>query len=452
MNNLDKLDSFSDEIMKNSFVAKLFSIMRARVNLAPTGIIPYLLIISIYFLLICLCLPYFAEDRTGIGLIILLTFFLFLLNLFSNKSLVVQFNSIDFLILVFILISAMSTFSSYFLKESLLGFIKYLLYFLLYFVIKITMMNRASLVSIMRARASLAPTYLFIFLCVGASIISAIGIWQYISGVEPLATWEDPNIENIHTRVYSTLGNPNLLAGYLLLMLPVSIFLPVHLKPKLLILAGSVIMFCCLILTGSRGGYIGLITISLFLFIIFLVRQKRLKSIFFYLILFILLILALTFMFPIFAERISTIFTFREHSSNNFRINVWSSCLEMLKDNFLTGIGPGNSTFREVYGLYMKNNFDALSAYDIFLEIGIETGILGCIAFILIFVVSLLKLHYLFWQKGNLFALGIFLSLVGVLIHGMTDTVFFRPQIFIPFWFLIAYIAKLDIEEKERQV
>ena len=444
MNNLDKLDSFSDEIMKNSFVAKLFSIMRARVNLAPTGIIPYLLIISIYFLLICLCLPYFAEDRTGIGLIILLTFFLFLLNLFSNKSLVVQFNSIDFLILVFILISAMSTFSSYFLKESLLGFIKYLLYFLLYFVIKITMMNRAS--------ASLAPTNLFIFLCVGASIISAIGIWQYISGVEPLATWEDPNIENIHTRVYSTLGNPNLLAGYLLLMLPVSVFLPVNLKQKLLILAGSVIMFCCLILTGSRGGYIGLITISLFLFIIFLVRQKRLKSIFFYLILFILLILALTFMFPIFTERISTIFTFREHSSNNFRINVWSSCLEMLKDNFLTGIGPGNSTFREVYGLYMKNNFDALSAYNIFLEIGIETGILGCIAFILIFVLSLLKLHYLFWQKGNLFALGIFLSLVGVLIHGMTDTVFFRPQIFIPFWFLIASIAKLDMEEKERQV
>jgi len=39
-----------------------------------------------------------------------------------------------------------------------------------------------------------------------------------------------------------------------------------------------------------------------------------------------------------------------------------------LKDNFLIGIGTGNTTFRLVYGLYMVTGFDALGAYNIYLD------------------------------------------------------------------------------------
>ena len=158
-------------------------------------------------------------------------------------------------------------------------------------------------------------------------------------------------------------------------------------------------------------------------------------------------ILSLTFLFPVITERILTIFTFREHSSNNYRLNVWISCLKMLKENILIGVGPGNSTFRLAYGLYMLTGFDALAAYNIFLEIAIEIGLLGSFVLISIFLLSFLKLHYLFWQKCNIFSLAIFISLIGLLTHGMVDTVFFRPQIFVPFWFLVASIARMEGEQ-----
>ena len=158
---------------------------------------------------------------------------------------------------------------------------------------------------------------------------------------------------------------------------------------------------------------------------------------------FIIFILTIIFLFPILQERILTIFTFREHSSNSYRINVWLSCLKMLKDNWLFGIGPGNSTFRLAYGLYMFSGFDALGAYNIFLEFAIEAGIFSLLVFILIQLVSFLKLHCLFWENGNILALGVFISLVGLLIHGMVDTILLRPQVFVPYFFLLGSIAKL---------
>jgi hypothetical protein len=46
----------------------------------------------------------------------------------------------------------------------------------------------------------------------------------------------------------------------------------------------------------------------------------------------------------------------------------------MFKDNWLLGIGVGNQNFREIYGLYMKTGFDALSAYNIYLETAVESA------------------------------------------------------------------------------
>ena len=52
--------------------------------------------------------------------------------------------------------------------------------------------------------------------------------------------------------------------------------------------------------------------------------------------------------------RIFSIFAMRTDSSNSFRFNVYHSCIDMVKDNWLLGIGLGNQNFREIYGLYMK--------------------------------------------------------------------------------------------------
>ena len=109
----------------------------------------------------------------------------------------------------------------------------------------------------------------------------------------------------------------------------------------------------------------------------------------------------------------------------------------MFKDNWLLGIGVGNQNFREIYGLYMKTGFDALSAYNIYLETAVESGIFALIAF-LGFLVLIIKKAVK--NISNIYVLASLISITGILVHGFVDTVFFRPQIQFTFWIMAAVI------------
>ena len=146
--------------------------------------------------------------------------------------------------------------------------------------------------------------------------------------------------------------------------------------------------------------------------------------------------------------RILSIFAMRQDSSNSFRFNVYQSSLQMFKDNWLLGIGVGNKNFREIYGLYMKTGFDALSAYNIYLETAVESGIFALIAFVAYLGMQCFNsVKYILTSTDVAKVVLIsaaFVSLIGVMAHGMVDTVFFRPQIQIIFWVMMALIASRD--------
>ena len=149
--------------------------------------------------------------------------------------------------------------------------------------------------------------------------------------------------------------------------------------------------------------------------------------------------------------RVLSIFAMRQDSSNSFRFNVYHSSVEMFKDNWLLGIGVGNQNFREIYGLYMKTGFDALSAYNIFLEIAVESGIFALVAFVG-FLINLVKNSVQFILKSEntksviLVATAV-ISICAVCIHGFVDTVFFRPQIQFVFWTMVAIAGTLTSVE-----
>jgi putative inorganic carbon (HCO3(-)) transporter len=116
----------------------------------------------------------------------------------------------------------------------------------------------------------------------------------------------------------------------------------------------------------------------------------------------------------------------------------------MFKDNWLLGIGCGNQNFREIYGLYMKTGFDALSAYNIYLETAVESGIFALGAFLGFLGANIYKaVKFIFSSKttDSVFVLCALLSLIGILTHGFVDTVFFRPQIQFTFWIMIGIIG-----------
>lgn len=453
---LQKLDDWSNNEIKNSLVGKVLTNIVNKTNFQASGKIKKVLylifLLLIYLLLISLIFPQFAEDRFGIGLIILATLIVFLLNVLTKNFTSINFSFTDFLIILFITISIISTFTSYFFKESLIGLLKYIILFLSFFQMKFLLSNSLK-------NNLINPINILI---ISSFFVSLIGIYQYAIHVEPLATWEDPSFEKSHTRVYSTLSNPNLLAGYLLTILPLSIIFIFYKKInsilRVISLGSALSIFLCLIFTGSRGGYLGFfaqITLATIIFISYLIKKKKLPV--FLLILaslafFVIFYLTLTFLFPQVLERLITIFLLRDYSTNSFRLNVWMTCLNMLKDNFLIGVGPGNATFRLSYGLYMRSGFDALSSYNILLEIAIELGVIGSLIFLLLFLTSFLRLHYLFWKAHDLIAFGIFLSLLGILVQGMVDTVLFRAQVMIPFFLLIATIDKLELDSREKEI
>ena len=123
----------------------------------------------------------------------------------------------------------------------------------------------------------------------------------------------------------------------------------------------------------------------------------------------------------------------------------------MFSDNWLLGIGCGNQNFREIYGLYMKTGFDALSCYNIYLETAVESGIFALIAFLAFLFIMLVKGAKLIRNSENIYDVILVsmavLSIIGVMIHGLVDTVFFRPQVQLVFWLMCA-ILRIKLYEK----
>ncbi len=292
---------------------------------------------------------------------------------------------------------------------------------------------------------------IFIAFALCASYETVFAFLQNFGAVEEISGWQDMshlNPEEVMTRVYGTLKpyNPNLFGGYMLSIIPAFLTLP-FINKKLFPFALICGLLSCvgLVLTGCRGTYIGFFfELMILICVVYKFLKPRLKKIFTMLVGFG--VLAVSFIIVSTASlraRIFSIFAMRSDSSNSFRFNVYNSCIQMFKDNWLLGIGCGNQNFREVYGLYMKTGFDALSAYNIYLETAVESGIFALISFICFLGTNIYKSVRFVLNNKNIdmiFVLTALISLIGMLIHGMVDTVFFRPQIQFTFWILAGII------------
>lgn len=352
------------------------------------------------------------------------------------------------LLLVYLMIVVISVAGSSLFMLSLKGSLKTFIYIGFYFSFVDYLKNNLSkLKYIFMAIASVALLETFVAFQQNLMSVSEISGWQDLSRLNP---------EQIMTRVYGTLKpyNPNLFGGYLLATLPtvlLAVFLPLynkHYKTSTFGLLMFILVLSALVMTGCRGAYIGLFfeLIVLAFFVYYL-----LKSIYKRLFLFISGMLCSLGGFIILISaslraRIFSIFAMRSDSSNSFRFNVYNSCIDMFKDNWLLGIGVGNQNFREIYGLYMKTGFDALSAYNIYLETAVESGVFALLAFlgflVLIFIKGIKFIFKVRNSKGIYVAIAL-ISLVGILFHGLVDTVFFRPQIQFIFWIMIGVVRVL---------
>lgn len=442
------------QICSQSLVVKLFVALAHRLRLSNKNeqlatFIQRLSFWVVIALFAALPLPRFVNDKGGLALISLTALLLWGVGIVFGGREKRETNSIDILVIGYACINIIAAASSHYLLESLRGLAKVMVYLASYFLFT------AQLGVSSKRRILLVATLL-----TSGTIVTLYGLYQYKIGVPALATWEDPNIENPTTRIYSTLGNPNLLAGYLVPLAPLaaSFVFGLSMSRKWLLAGLSLFVtgLICLaiIFTGSRGGYIGLsagmVALAAGLGNFFWQRYPRQKI--FLIALLILLPLAVIFalhFMPGVEQRALSILAGREHSSNSFRMNVWSASLNMLKDNWWFGIGVGNEAFRLAYGLYMVSGFDALGTYCVPLEIAVETGLIGLTLFLLLTVAVLFRAHLYFWNDSQSLLqrsliIGAAAALVGLLTHGLVDTIFYRPQVQFVFWLLMALIVAPD--------
>lgn len=391
-----------------------------------------------------------------IGFIALSVIFLTLIKIFTKPNEKISFSIVDLLILVYFLIVIVSLFGSTLFALSLKGFLKTFIYIGFYY----------SLSQYLKSNKEKIPVILgAIALCISAEAI--LGVFQSTLHLEQISTWQDTsnlNPEDVLSRVYGSLKplNPNLYGGYLIAGLPVVIGVifnfasKKHLKLTICSAILTTAVMYAILQTGCRGAYLAMMLI---IGAVFIVSAKffwnKYKKIY---ISIISITTALFLMIITFVNslrlRFLSIFAMRSDSSNSFRFNVYNSSLQMFKDNWLLGIGVGNKNFREIYGLYMKTGFDALSSYNIYLETAVESGIFALILFLAI----LGKLSYdavasIFKSKDTNDIIIISSCIIGIwamMFHGLVDTVFFRPQLQFIFWTLAAIInCKNQVQKSE---
>ncbi len=303
-------------------------------------------------------------------------------------------------------------------------------------------------------------------LLLSSLIVSVYGIRQQFFGVEQLATWNDPNsVLAQDTRVYSYLGNPNLLGGYLLPAIALSIvavFVWRSWLQKTLAVVLVGVNSACLFFTDSRGAWLAMLALSSVLFLLLYWWWREFLPRFWRVWLLPLVFgslggLLLVTILGVESVRLRffSIFAGREDSSNNFRQVVWDTVVGMTKDYPITGIGPGNETFKAIYPRYMDSRYPALSAYSIYLEHIVEIGLVGFSCFLWLIVVifnhGITQVNLLRQSRNvqGLWLIAAIAAIVGLLVHGFVDTVWYRPQVNTLWWFMLAIIAS-QYGEKEQ--
>ena len=290
----------------------------------------------------------------------------------------------------------------------------------------------------------------------GSLLTSVLALRQLYAPTEELARWADPNsVAEGTIRIYGPLGNPNLLAGYLVPILPIAMVAMIRWRGlgSRLYAAASLALGCAATLFSySRGGWLGMVASLGALLLLLLLRYVRHWPVFWRRLLPLALLAAAGMVLAVAATqvepvrtRVASLLAGRGDSSNNFRINVWLAAIDMIQDRPWLGIGPGNTAFNSVYPLYQQPKFNALSAYSLPLEILVETGIPGLLACLGLGVASLRNGWQALTADSDLAlpCLGCLAAIAGLLMQGAADTIFFRPEVQISGWFCLATLSQM---------
>ena len=278
-----------------------------------------------------------------------------------------------------------------------------------------------------------------VFLMVlAAGVVSVYGILQYIFkwGYQSAAWVDSDMFSSISFRVSATLENPNMLGEYLILMIPLGgagLLSAKNWRGRLFYFGCCGAMCLCMILTYSRGAWLGLLFAGALFFLLLSPRLILLAP---------FVLVAMYFVLPeTVVSRFTSIGNLGDNSTS-YRVYIWLGTLAMLKDYWMCGIGPGDGAYNAVYPAYSFNGIDAPHSHNLFLQIMCDAGVVALVIFIVvIFLFARMMCVAISREKNGtsrMLQIGILSGVFGFMVQAMTDYSFYNYRVMFVFWSYLA--------------
>ena len=274
---------------------------------------------------------------------------------------------------------------------------------------------------------------------VAGTAVAFYGILQYLFGWGyQSAAWVDSEMfSGISFRVPSTLENPNMLGQYLILMIPLGgakLLSSKEMGQRLFYFCCCGILCVCMILTFSRGAWLGLLFAGA-VFVVLLNPRLIMLAPF--------ALIALYFVLP---ETVISRFTSIGNLSDNstsYRVYIWMGVLAMLKDGYwLCGIGPGDGAFNLVYPAYSYNGIVAPHSHNLFLQILCDAGVCALLVFALVLIQYFRNLCVALKDRSDwnsrILQIAFTAGVCGFMVQAMTDYSFYNYRVMFLFWVYLA--------------
>ena len=377
-------------------------------------------------------LGFFERAGTLLAVMVIISALSYGFKLIVGKR-SVKFRVVDIMLVIFAALMLAGGIITSGGERSLASAIMYVILLLMYFLV-VNLINTKEWLD--RCLSAIA---------IPSGIVAAVGILGYASVNMP-GRWIDAGMfANIESRAVATFDNPNMLATYLILTAP---FVWMYLIRRETSGSGRVIAVLatlsssvCMILTWSRGGWLGMIAAVT----VFFVANYK------YTLKYFLLIglsspLWINLLPGNIANRFASIGNLAD-SSSYYRLYTWKGTLRMIADHYLGGIGVGDSAFSHVYPLYAYVGTEITAhSHNLFLELTVELGVMGLVMFLIaIFMIVQRGFGCIKYNPENKHVVSAvsaaIAGLAGALVHGVVDHIWYNYRVFFMFWVVAAFIC-----------
>lgn len=275
---------------------------------------------------------------------------------------------------------------------------------------------------------------------IAAVLVAGIGLIQFVHG-EAVITAEAGA-----RRLASVYGSPNNVALLLGRALPfLFAFTLIHVDAKRRILAASAlfIVLAAFILTQSAGGiFLGLPALLIVTLMLSLGKRARLG------VMVLILLLVVGFVFALQIPRFSRLLDLSS-GTNFYRLRVWESALDAIRDHPLTGLGLDQFLYA-FRGYYIRPDAwqepNLSHPHNIILDFWVRLGFGG--------VILLAGFLFGFWRKVKFIwshlpqtdpyaraaLVGIIASMVNLVVHGLVDNSVYVQDLSYIFLFLLILV------------